>query len=164
MSRRQKREPSQELQQPGGGGHTFNPSTRRLRQADLCEFKTGLVYRVSSHTARVTQRSIASRKQSKNNKILPRRNTTASISWKRKEGCSSLLHPHFCPCLLHTEDSNANTLILHLEPSVDLHSFKSHGVVELQHPQVTNTAPQKQSEKAEPRESATWAPLEPTRC
>ena len=32
--------------------HTFNPRLGRQRQADLCEFKAGLVYRVSSRTAR----------------------------------------------------------------------------------------------------------------
>ena len=34
--------------------HTFNPNTR---EADLCEFKASLVYKVSSRTARATQRS-----------------------------------------------------------------------------------------------------------
>ena len=31
------------------------PALRRQRQAELCEFKASLVYRVSSKTARVTQ-------------------------------------------------------------------------------------------------------------
>ena len=30
--------------------HTFNPSTGRQRQVDLCEFKASLVYRASSRT------------------------------------------------------------------------------------------------------------------
>ena len=30
--------------------HTFNPSTWRQRQADLCEFEASLVYRASSRT------------------------------------------------------------------------------------------------------------------
>jgi hypothetical protein len=41
---------------------------KRQRQADLCEFKTSLVYRLSSKTARTTQRNPASKKQT--NKIL----------------------------------------------------------------------------------------------
>jgi hypothetical protein len=36
---------------------TFNPSTERQRQADLCEFEVSLVYRMSSRTARATQRN-----------------------------------------------------------------------------------------------------------
>lgn len=30
--------------------HTFNPSTRGQRQADLCAFKTSMVYIASSRT------------------------------------------------------------------------------------------------------------------
>ena len=38
--------------------HAYNPSAPEQRQADLCEFKATLVYRVSSRTARaVTQRN-----------------------------------------------------------------------------------------------------------
>lgn len=37
--------------------HTFNPSTRRQRQADLHEFKASLVYRAISRTAGATQRN-----------------------------------------------------------------------------------------------------------
>ena len=36
--------------------HAFNSSTQRHRQADLWEFKATLVYRVSSRTARATQK------------------------------------------------------------------------------------------------------------
>jgi hypothetical protein len=36
---------------------------RRQRQADLCEFKASLVYKVSSRTARVTQRKPVSKNQ-----------------------------------------------------------------------------------------------------
>jgi hypothetical protein len=32
------------------------PALRRPRQVDLCEFKVSLIYRVSSRTARATQR------------------------------------------------------------------------------------------------------------
>ena len=37
--------------------HAFNPALRRLRQADLYEFKVSLGYRVSSRTAKETQRN-----------------------------------------------------------------------------------------------------------
>ena len=41
---------------PGGGGtHLLVPVLGRQRKVDLCEFKTSLVYRVSSRTARATQ-------------------------------------------------------------------------------------------------------------
>ena len=32
-------------------GSTYNPSTQRQKQVDLCEFKASLVYRVNSKTA-----------------------------------------------------------------------------------------------------------------
>jgi hypothetical protein len=35
------------------------PALRRQRQVNLCEFKVSLVYRVSSRTARATQRDSA---------------------------------------------------------------------------------------------------------
>ena len=37
------------------------PALQRQRQADLCEFEVSLVYRVSSRTARDTQRNPASK-------------------------------------------------------------------------------------------------------
>lgn len=39
------------------GGHTFNPSIQRQRQADLYEFESRLTYRASSRTAKATQRN-----------------------------------------------------------------------------------------------------------
>jgi len=38
------------------GEHTFIPAFRRQRQADLCEFKANLLYRLSSRTAKATQK------------------------------------------------------------------------------------------------------------
>jgi hypothetical protein len=38
-------------------GRTFNPSTRRQRQVGLYKCQVSLVYRVSSRTARATQRN-----------------------------------------------------------------------------------------------------------
>jgi hypothetical protein len=38
-------------------GHAFHSSPGRQRQVDLCEFEARLVYRVSSKTARATERN-----------------------------------------------------------------------------------------------------------
>mgnify|MGYP007046044715 CR=1 FL=1 len=55
--------------------HTFNHSTWKQRQEDLCEFKAYLVYSVSSRTVRDTQRDSVSKtnqmnKQTKIRQIL----------------------------------------------------------------------------------------------
>ena len=42
-----------------------NKNFRMQRQANLCEFKVNLVYRVSSRTARPTQRNPVSKNQNK---------------------------------------------------------------------------------------------------
>jgi hypothetical protein len=48
--------------------HTFNPSTWEAeRGRRISEFKASLVYRVSSRTARATQRNKQTNKQSKAN-------------------------------------------------------------------------------------------------
>jgi len=45
------------------------PAPRRQRQADLCEFEASWVYRVSSRTARATQRNcILKKKKNPNNR------------------------------------------------------------------------------------------------
>jgi hypothetical protein len=44
------------------------PTRRRLRLADLCKIKASLVYRVSSRTARATQRNPVSKNQKKKRK------------------------------------------------------------------------------------------------
>jgi hypothetical protein len=41
------------------------PAFKRQRQADLCAFKASLVYRVSSRTARATQRNPVSKRKKK---------------------------------------------------------------------------------------------------
>ena len=48
--------------------HTFNPQNSEVgSQEDFCEFKASLVYRVSSRTARDTQRnSVLKNKQTQN--------------------------------------------------------------------------------------------------
>jgi hypothetical protein len=40
------------------------PALGRQRQADLCEFEASLIYRVSSWTAKATQRNLALRGKS----------------------------------------------------------------------------------------------------
>jgi hypothetical protein len=42
------------------------PALRRQKQADLCEFKASMVYRVSSWTDRATQRNPVSKNKNKN--------------------------------------------------------------------------------------------------
>jgi hypothetical protein len=42
------------------------PALKRQRQADLCEFKPNLVYRVSFRTVRATLRNSVSNKQKSN--------------------------------------------------------------------------------------------------
>jgi hypothetical protein len=37
--------------------HAFNPSSRDAEAGDLCEFEASLVYRMSSRTARATQKN-----------------------------------------------------------------------------------------------------------
>jgi hypothetical protein len=47
------------------------PALRRQRQADLCEFKVSLVYRMSSRTARATHRnSLSQNKQTNKNTVI----------------------------------------------------------------------------------------------
>ena len=46
--------------------HTFNPSTWGGRGRSISEFKASLVYRVSSRTAKATQRNPVSKNKTKN--------------------------------------------------------------------------------------------------
>ena len=52
--------------------HAFNPTLRRQKQVDLCEFDSILVYKVSSRTvSAVTQRNpVSKNKQTNKQKIL----------------------------------------------------------------------------------------------
>ena len=43
--------------------HAFIPSTGEAEQVDLCEFEASLVYRVSSRTARATERPFLEKKR-----------------------------------------------------------------------------------------------------
>jgi hypothetical protein len=49
---------------PGIVAHAFNPSTREAER-QISEFEASLVYRVSSRTARATQRNPVSKNQKK---------------------------------------------------------------------------------------------------
>jgi hypothetical protein len=48
--------------------HAFNPSTREAEAGGFLEFEASLVYRVSSRTARATQRNPVSKNQKNKNK------------------------------------------------------------------------------------------------
>jgi hypothetical protein len=48
--------------------HAFNPSTQEAEAGGSLEFEASLVYRVSSRTARATQRNPVSKNKTKNNK------------------------------------------------------------------------------------------------
>ena len=48
------------------------PVLRRLRQVDLCEFKASLVYKMSSKTARATQRNSVSKNYTRLRKKMKR--------------------------------------------------------------------------------------------
>jgi hypothetical protein len=57
----------------------------RQRQAELCELETSLVYRVSSRTARATQKDYVSKNKTKQNKTKQTKTKTkTSWAWKRK--------------------------------------------------------------------------------
>ena len=45
--------------------HSFNPSTWEAEAVDLIEFEASLVYKLSSSTARATQRNLVSKKKKK---------------------------------------------------------------------------------------------------
>jgi hypothetical protein len=48
---------------PGMVAHTFNPSIQEAEAGKFIEFEASLVYRVSSRTARATQRNPVSKTQ-----------------------------------------------------------------------------------------------------
>jgi hypothetical protein len=51
------------ISEPGVVVHAFNPSTREAEAGGISEFEASLVYRVSSRTARATQRNPVSKKR-----------------------------------------------------------------------------------------------------
>jgi hypothetical protein len=55
------------LTEPGVVAHAFNPSTLGGRGRQISEFEASLIYRVSSRTARATQRNPVSKKNKKTN-------------------------------------------------------------------------------------------------
>jgi hypothetical protein len=58
----------QEFKPSGGGAHAFNLNTQEAEAGSLCEFKASLVYRLSSRTARTTQRKLVSKNQKEKKK------------------------------------------------------------------------------------------------
>jgi hypothetical protein len=63
----------------------FNPSTQEAeRYLDLCEFKASLVYRVSSRTARATQRNPVSKNQKEKQKTKNNNNKTKGANKRLK--------------------------------------------------------------------------------
>jgi hypothetical protein len=58
--------------------HNFIPSTGQQRQVDHCEFEVGMVYRVSSRTAKATQRNPVLKKQTKQQQEVDK------MGWKLK--------------------------------------------------------------------------------
>jgi hypothetical protein len=61
------------------------PALGRQRQEDLCEFEASLVYRVSSRTARATQRNPVLNKQT-NNKQFVRPTELALVALAKEPG------------------------------------------------------------------------------
>jgi hypothetical protein len=55
---------------PGMVVHAFNPSTWEAKSRQISEFKASLVYKVSSRTARATQRNPVLKNQKKKKKGL----------------------------------------------------------------------------------------------
>lgn len=51
--------------------HALRPTLRRQKQVDLCEFQASLIYRVSSKTAKATQRNSVSNQTKQTNKHKP---------------------------------------------------------------------------------------------
>jgi hypothetical protein len=78
------------------------PALRKQRQADLCEFEASLVYRVSSRTAKVTQR----------NPVSKQTNKQKEKKFKRKERKWIKRSPEiiFHPLSTHTLCSNLKRL------------------------------------------------------
>jgi hypothetical protein len=66
--------------------HAFNPSTQEAEAGRISEFKTSLVYKVSSRTAWATKRNPVSKNQKQNkqtNKQKPKKtNQTKSPPWE----------------------------------------------------------------------------------
>jgi hypothetical protein len=69
--------------------HAFNPSTREAGR-QISEFEASLVYRVSSRTARATQRNLVSKNQKKKKKSI-----YIFMVW---EGCVEVRRPFAGVC------------------------------------------------------------------
>jgi hypothetical protein len=60
--------------------HAFNPSTREAEAGGYLEFEASLVYRVSSKTARATQKNPVSKNKNKNKKKKKKRSASVFSS------------------------------------------------------------------------------------
>ena len=58
---------------------------RWQKQADLCEFKASLIYRVSTKTARATRRNPVSKTKTKPNQTKPNQTKKDSKTWVNTE-------------------------------------------------------------------------------
>ena len=63
---------------------TLIPSLRRQRQAELCEFKVSLVYRVSSRTARAVRQRNPVSKQNKQTITTKKKTEKPKVIKKKK--------------------------------------------------------------------------------
>ena len=88
--------------------HTLIPALGRQRQADFFEFKTNLVYRVSSRTARATQRNPFSEKRELNRSIVVAALPTSKHS-------NPLAACHLRALDLNRHDVGIPTLLSHLD-------------------------------------------------
>ena len=71
--------------------HTCNPSTLGGRGRQISEFEASLVYRVSSRTARATQRNPVLKNNNNNKKKKNRKNERAFYVLKSLEGANMLI-------------------------------------------------------------------------
>jgi hypothetical protein len=80
-------------QMPGVVAHAFNPSTW---EAEAGKFlKASLVYKVSSRTARATQRNPVSKNKNKNKTVRKKGSSRDGVGGGGEKGCiSSLNSPH----------------------------------------------------------------------
>ena len=77
------------------------PALGRQRQVDLCDFKAGLIYRVSSRTARTTER-----KKPYLETTLPQKRITQNNIWETKAGGS----PNFEASLVYKENKDSSRI------------------------------------------------------
>jgi hypothetical protein len=98
--------------------HTFNPSTREAEAGRISEFEASLVYRVSSRTARATQRNPVLKQTNKQKKKKKKRKEK-----KRKKNmpCRVALEGTiFSWCPLNPASGGSLACTMQLTPPLDL--------------------------------------------